>query len=206
MNFLKLYKFNAKKIMKKSISFLVAAFAVFFMTGCESYDKPQPGDTRASVPSSFNGADISDPFGDQGGISSAYNKDMDRDPSANAGSINWENIDPADILETIYFGFDQYAIPQGERSKAKNAASFMKSNPDAKIALVAHTDWYGTEEYNLVLSDKRGSSVQAYLKNLGIDNSRSEVVARGKNGASMDVAKNSPEAKHDRRVDIVKMK
>ncbi|MBR4597508.1 MAG: OmpA family protein [Opitutales bacterium] len=180
------------------------------MAGCEPYDKPQPIDTRASAAGGFNGADIGDPFGDEnGGISSAYNKDMDRDPGmlgAGGEGMNWENIDPADIVETIYFGFDQYAIPQGEREKAKNVANFMKSNQNAKVALVAHTDWYGTEEYNLVLSDKRGASVQAYLKNLGIDNSRSEVVARGKNGATNDVAKNSPEAKRDRRVDVVNLK
>ncbi len=201
------YNFK-RKIMKKLISFLAVASALFLMTGCESYDKPQPIDTRATAPTNVDRTDISDPFDDgtNTGVSTAYNKEMERDITPNTSAINWENIDPADIVETIYFGFDQYAIPQGERSKAKNVASFMKSNPSVKIALVAHTDWYGTEEYNLVLSDKRGSAVQAYLKNLGVDNSASEVVARGKAGASPNVAKNSAEAKNDRRVDVVKMK
>ena len=197
--------------MKKLISFFAVAAAVMLMSGCDSYDKPQPIDTRASAVGGFNGANIGDPFGDENGdISSDYNKGMDRDPSMAGGAggegVNWENIDPADIVETIYFGFDQYAIPQEERAKAKNVANFMKSDPGAKVALVAHTDWYGTEEYNLVLSDKRGASVQAYLKNLGVENSRSEIVARGKNGATNDVAKNSPEAKRDRRVDVVRLK
>ena len=196
--------------MKKLISFFAIIAAVLFMAGCESYDKPQPIDTRATAAGNFSGADIGDTFGDEnGGISSAYNKDMDRDPSmAGAGGegVNWENIDPADIVETIYFGFDQYAIPQEERGKAKNVANFMNANPGAKVALVAHTDWYGTEEYNLVLSDKRGAAVQSYLKSLGVSNARSEVVARGKNGATNDVAKNSAEAKRDRRVDVVNLK
>ena len=86
------------------------------------------------------------------------------------------------------------------------AAAFFKANPNMKVYLVGHTDWYGTEEYNMLLSDKRCKSVQDYMLGLGMDGSKIETVARGEQGAVVDVAKDSPEAKHDRRVDIVKMR
>ena len=120
--------------------------------------------------------------------------------------VNYENLDKANVLETVYFGFDQYSIPQEERAKVKAAADAMSANAGMAVLLVAHTDWLGTEEYNLLLSDKRGSSVKEYLGSLGIAADRAEVVARGKQGSTPDVAKNSPEAKNDRRVEIYKVK
>jgi hypothetical protein len=41
---------------------------------------------------------------------------------------------------------------------------------------------------------------------LGLDASRVEIIARGELGSAVDVAKDSPEAKNDRRVEIVKFK
>ena len=58
----------------------------------------------------------------------------------------------------------------------------------------------------MLLSDKRCRAVSDYMGNIGTDPSRIEIIARGEAGATMDVAKNSPEAKKDRRVDIVKVK
>jgi outer membrane protein OmpA-like peptidoglycan-associated protein len=72
--------------------------------------------------------------------------------------------------------------------------------------LVGHTDWYGTEEYNVLLSDKRCKAVQEYMAGSGLDAGSIETVARGEQGSVVDVAKDSAEAKYDRRVDIVKIK
>ena len=44
------------------------------------------------------------------------------------------------------------------------------------------------------------------MSSLGIAPERIEIIARGEAGAAMDVAKNSPEARHDRRVEIVKVR
>ena len=130
-----------------------------------------------------------------------------RDSGLNGGlGFDPENINPEDIVSTIYFGFNQYAIAGSERENVKKAAEFFKANPNMKVYLVGHTDWYGTEEYNMLLSDKRCKSVQEYMLGLGVNGDKLETVARGEQGAVVDVAKDSPEAKHDRRVDIVKVK
>lgn len=187
--------------MKKIISILALMSSLFLLTACDDWTEPTPLDTRINQGATGNdsGNMPDSAFGDEHGLHS-------RSGGFNADGIDWENINPQDIVTTVYFGFDQYSIAPSERAKVQEAASQMKNNPSQKVFLVAHTDWYGTEEYNLALSDKRGSSVQSYMSGLGVENERSEIVPRGKNGATLEVGKDSAEAKKDRRVDIVKVK
>jgi len=186
--------------MKKAITLATAAISMFILAACDSMDGPSPLDTKAT--SSANelnpdGLPSDSALGDAGLPGRGIN-DM--------GGFNPDNIKPEDIVETVYFGFDQYAVAAGERGKIKKAADFYAANPEFKVVLVGHTDWYGTEEYNMLLSDKRCKAVQDYAASLGVDAGRVEIIARGEAGAAQDVAKDSPEAKHDRRVDIVKFK
>lgn len=190
--------------MKKIISTIALISALFLFSGCESWDTPSTQDTRASQmgnAGSLGGANIpGEGFGaDANGLSQ-------RGDFGDLSNIDYEHLNPENILETIYFGFDQYSIPANERGKAKSAASQLTSNSAMRVILVAHTDWLGTEEYNLLLSDKRGAAVQAYLQSLGVAPEKAEIVARGKQGATPDVAKNSEAAKKDRRVDIYRTK
>lgn len=191
---------RSNKNMKKVITLAAVAFSIFFLSACDSMDGPSPLDTRAT--SSSNELNPGDLPGDSDmsdvGLPGRGINDM--------GGFNPDNIKPEDIVETIYFGFDQYAVGAGERGKVKRAVDFYSSNPDMKVVLVGHTDWYGTEEYNMLLSDRRCKAVQDYAVSLGLDPSRIEIIARGEAGAIVDVAKDSPEAKHDRRVDVVKFK
>lgn len=186
--------------MKKAITLATIAFSMFFLSACDSMDGPSPLDTAAGA--SNNGLSSSDLPGDSAlgdaGLPGRGINDM--------AGFNPDNIKPEDIVETIYFGFDQYAVAPAEREKVKKAADFYAANPDYKVVLVGHTDWYGTEEYNMLLSDKRCKAVQDYATSLGLDPARVEIIARGEAGSVMDVAKDSPEAKNDRRVEIVKFK
>ena len=186
--------------MKKVLTLAAIALSMFFLTACDSMDGPSPLDTRAS--GSANELNPDNLPGD----SSMADAGLPGRGINDMGGFDPDNIKPEDIVETIYFGFDQYAVAAGEREKIKKAADFYASNPDFKVVLVGHTDWYGTEEYNLALSDKRGAAVLAYLADLGIPGARAEIVARGKNNATPNVAKNSPQAKQDRRVDIIRIR
>jgi len=184
--------------------FFVAALAVSLLalTGCDSIDAPSPLDTRASGTSGdLNSGDMP---GDASNLSSDSGL-VDRNLN---GLENFDpnHINPEDIVMTVYFGFDQYAVASGEREKVKKAAEFFAANPDMKIVLVGHTDWYGTEEYNMLLSDKRCKAVSDYMTSLNTDAARVNVRAMGEAGSAMDVAKDSLEAKNDRRVEIVKVK
>lgn len=184
--------------MKKIINLTLVALSAFALAACDSMDAPSPLDTRA-------GNSMGDMNGDMPGDSQGFGSDglQNRDIDA-LGQFNPENIRPDDIVCTVYFGFDRYAVESGERAKIKQAVDFFAANPDFKIILVGHTDWWGTEEYNMLLSDKRCKSVSDYMVGVGGDASNIESIARGEIGAVVDAPKNSPEAKHDRRVDVVK--
>lgn len=189
--------------MKKFLLIASLIASLFVMSACDSMDGPSPLDTAASSGSQLGGEDLSDSLGGANAMSDGL---QERGFNDAATGFDPENINPEDIVGTIYFGFNQYAISSAERDNVKKAAAFFKANPNMKVYLVGHTDWYGTEEYNMLLSDKRCKSVQDYMLGLGMDGSKIETVARGEQGAVVDVAKDSPEAKHDRRVDIVKMR
>ena len=134
--------------MKKVLTLAAIALSMFFLTACDSMDGPSPLDTRAS--GSANELNPDNLPGD----SSMADAGLPGRGINDMGGFDPDNIKPEDIVETIYFGFDQYAVAAGEREKIKKAADFYASNPDFKVVLVGHTDWYGTEEYNILLSDK----------------------------------------------------
>ena len=184
--------------MKKLTALTVLAFSMFFLAACDSMDNPSPLDTRASgMSNELNPGDLpSDASMNADGLQDRGINDM--------GGFDPENIRPEDIVVTVYFGFDQYAVAPSERANVKKAADFFANNPNLKVVLVGHTDWYGTEEYNILLSDKRSKAVSDYMASLGIGADRIEIIARGEAGSAVDVAKDSAEARNDRRVDIVK--
>ncbi len=182
--------------MKKIITLATIMASLLLVSACDPQERPSPLDTQSSNAMGLDGADIPS---DGHGTSDAGLNDR---TEGNLG-FNPDAIPPEMIICTIYFGFDQYAIPSAERAKLKAVADAMKANPSARIVCVGRTDWYGTEEYNLLLSDKRGNAVSEYVSGLGASAGSLEVVARGKATATPDVAKDSAQAKNDRRVDVV---
>ncbi len=188
--------------MKKLLLIASLMASLFLMSACDSMEGPSPLDTAAAGGDSSaigGGDDLSDGGALQDGL-------KERGLNDSAANFDPENINPEDIVSTIYFGFNQYAVAGSERENVKKAADFFKANPNMKVYLVGHTDWYGTEEYNMLLSDKRCKAVQEYMLGSGLDAGKIETIARGEQGSIVDVAKDSVEAKNDRRVDIVKVK
>ncbi|MBE6413329.1 MAG: hypothetical protein E7035_02100 [Verrucomicrobiaceae bacterium] len=188
--------------MKKFLTVASFIVAMFVMTGCESMSDPSPLDTNAS-----GGAGSSSALGGGNLVDNGDGlADGLKDRGVDGLPFDPENLNPEDIVSTIYFGFNQYAVAPSERENVKKAADFFKANPNVKVYLVGHTDWYGTEEYNVLLSDKRCKAVQEYMVGSGLNAGSIETVARGEQGSVVDVAKDSSEAKKDRRVDIVKVR
>ena len=76
--------------------------------------------------------------------------------------------------------YEPYVAPQGnfdfDRSNispefARNLDSLaaVLINNDIGIYISGHTDWDGSEQYNMGLSERRAASVEKYLQNLGVD-------------------------------------
>ncbi len=65
----------------------------------------------------------------------------------------------------INFDFNQDDVSSQYGADLQALGNFLKKNPNAYALLVGYTDSIGPEEYNLYLSNRRASSVGAYLMN-----------------------------------------
>jgi peptidoglycan-associated lipoprotein len=86
-------------------------------------------------------------------------------------------------LEPIYFGFDQYTIPEEAKAILQKNAECLSTTPRA-ISVIGLTDPRGTDEYNIGLSDDRAQAIITYLGRLGIDASRLHKVPKGEGEAT----------------------
>ena len=124
-----------------------------------------------------------------------------RDDSAAGGKVaDWINnnsIPENAKLAVIYFGFDKFNVEAGERAKLD---AIIDAVNRSNIYIVGYSDYFGTEEYNLALSDKRAQAVKNYLKNLGADDS-AQIQALGEAYAVQNGTKS--EVAEDRKVIVV---
>jgi OOP family OmpA-OmpF porin len=65
----------------------------------------------------------------------------------------------------VNFDFNQDNVSSQYGADLQALGNFLKKNPNAYALLVGYTDSIGPEEYNLYLSNRRASSVGAYLMN-----------------------------------------
>lgn len=68
----------------------------------------------------------------------------------------------------ILFDFDKYFLREKSKNVLDDVYNFMKANPSVTIRLDGHTDWFGTEPYNVKLSERRALSAHKYLIDKGI--------------------------------------
>ncbi len=130
----------------------------------------------------------------------------------NLPKIDWDHPPAELVMATVYFGFDQFNLTSNDPVTHANdqdlmatVAKALAAAPTMHVVAVGHCDWYGSDQYNLALSDRRSNTAKGYLTQSGAGAGQTDILARGKYGATPDVKKNSPEAMHDRRVDIVKV-
>ena len=87
----------------------------------------------------------------------------DLDSNIAGGGQDWENI---------LFDFDKFFLREKSKNVLDNVYNFMKANPSISIRLDGHTDWFGTEPYNVKLSERRALSAHKYLIDKGINPNR----------------------------------
>ncbi len=121
-----------------------------------------------------------------------------RDPGLDAFGDPLNVIRPFD---PVYFGFDQYNIASSERQKLVEIASFLQTNPRARLLIEGYCDWKGTPAYNKALGDRRATTVRDYLVELGADAQRIETVSIGDETAIPNAG--GEQAKLDRRASFV---
>lgn len=94
------------------------------------------------------------------------------------------------ILRNIYFDFDKYTLKQQSFTELNKLDRMLRENPNMRIEIAGHTDFIGSDQYNVQLSEKRAGSVVGFLINKGISPTRLETKGYGK---SRPIASNDDE-------------
>lgn len=104
-------------------------------------------------------------------------------------------------IDIVFFDFDKSNLKKEAIAKVHHVYTEMSKYHDVKITLVGHTDFVGTEKYNMKLSEKRADSVKKELEVLGVPHKEIKVEGKGYSELMVPTAKGVKEAKN-RRVEM----
>lgn len=191
------------KSLRNSLFLIIAAL---LLTACPKKQGPTPSGnaTGGGIPAErINGEFIPDGDGSgDWGMDGGDLADLGRDSGDMiANGMYGEYTMVENVLPSVFFGFDSSAISGTERSKLQQAANYLADNPDEKLLLEGHCDWYGTAEYNLALGDRRAISARDYLITLGVQADRVETLSKGSLESTGGPSKT--ESSQDRRADVI---
>lgn len=156
----------------RKVLFVLLSATVVFAVGCRK--KPKRNDPNSTV------------LGQSGsltpGDSMTFGTQLEDPNSALSGrdGVIDDGKTIRGLLQPVYFAFNQSAITAAERTKLQAAQAYLNENPQHGLLLEGHCDWRGTAEYNLGLGDRRASSVQEFLIQLGVPKDRLRTVSYGK--------------------------
>jgi len=85
------------------------------------------------------------------------------------------------VLQYIYFDFDKTDLLPESADELNRLSAYMDSHPEYNIVITGHTDNFGSEAYNLNLSNNRAMAVANYLTESGIDQQRITYSGAGSN-------------------------
>lgn len=94
------------------------------------------------------------------------------------------------VLNNIFYDFDRATLRPESVEELNRLVKLMKDIPSLKIEISSHTDNYGSDEYNMKLSQDRAKSVVDFLIKVGISENR--LVAKGY-GETQPIATNATE-------------
>jgi outer membrane protein OmpA-like peptidoglycan-associated protein len=72
------------------------------------------------------------------------------------------------LLSNVFYEFDSWELKKESVAELNNLTDLLNYNKDFIVEIDGYTDSTGTDEYNLVLSEKRALSVVDYLVSNGI--------------------------------------
>ncbi len=102
-------------------------------------------------------------------------------------------------VDAVFFDFDSPSLTTEAQSQLKGLAECFKTQ-NKLVYLEAHADQRGTEEYNIMLTDRRGNGVKKFLEDLGVTGENMQVVSKGDLEAA---GTDDTSMKQDRRVEFI---
>ncbi len=106
------------------------------------------------------------------------------------------------ILKNLQFDFDKYHLVAASFPELQKVIAAMKKHKDWLIVVRGHTDFIGSDQFNMELSKKRSASVASYLMEQGIPSSRITSEGHGKTQPLKDGTSDEARALN-RRVEIM---
>jgi outer membrane protein OmpA-like peptidoglycan-associated protein len=105
-------------------------------------------------------------------------------------------------ISDVLFDFNQYTLKPGAREKLAKASGILLAYPGLRLQLEGHTDSIGSDDYNIVLSQRRADAVRDYLVGQGVTEANVSAIGLGK---ASPVASNDTNAgrQQNRRVEMV---
>jgi peptidoglycan-associated lipoprotein len=83
------------------------------------------------------------------------------------------------LEDKIHFEYDRDEVRQVDFAILDRKAAVLAANPGVKMLIEGHADERGSDEYNLVLGNKRAAAAKRYLVSKGIDASRLDLISYG---------------------------
>lgn len=100
------------------------------------------------------------------------------------------------VLKPIYFEFNKSNITQEGAFELDKLVQVMKNNDKMVIMAKSHSDNRGTDNYNLLLSDRRAKSTVQYVISKGISANRISGKGMGELEPKVDCGKDCTEEQH----------
>jgi outer membrane protein OmpA-like peptidoglycan-associated protein len=120
--------------------------------------------------------------------------------SGQLGSGTAPILMPTDLL----FDYDSANLRPGATASLQKLGRLIQRNPQAIFKVEGHTDSFGTEEYNMDLSQRRAETVKGWLvQNMSIDPDRVQTQGYGKTRLIVPGDRSVEEQQLNRRVEIV---
>lgn len=102
----------------------------------------------------------------------------------------------------VLFKFDDYSFSPDQQSEDQvmKFKTWFDNNPNAVISVTGHTDYIGTEQYNMALGQKRAQTVHNYLVSVGISSGNLLTESKGESEPIADNSTDEGRAKNRRAV------
>jgi outer membrane protein OmpA-like peptidoglycan-associated protein len=102
---------------------------------------------------------------------------------------------------TVFFNYDKFNLSNNELIKLNEVITASNKFKDQSITIIGHTDTKGSDNYNLILSNKRANFIKKYLQSKNIINN---IITKGLGEKSplVDTGDNKLEEKN-RRAQII---
>jgi OOP family OmpA-OmpF porin len=166
--------------------------------GCDDMLKPAPAPVAVPKAESDSPAPAAATSGETTGVAPIADAPA---PAPAAAAASTPTSEKVTFEADTFFDFDKSVLKPAGKTKLEDLVSKLKGTDIEVIVATGHTDWTGTDAYNLKLSMRRANAVKAFLVSKGVPADR--VFTEGK-GESKPVASNrtSEGRAKNRRVEV----